>query len=72
MERGRIRHEAGQEFLGVERREDVVEVVGPVLGVQALEMLGDPRGVVQLGEGAGALDGALVQRLRKLDRKSVV
>src|SRR2546426_3458666 len=50
------------------RREDVVDVVAAVLGVQALEVLGHPWGAVQLGKGAGARDGALVQRDRKSTR----
>ncbi len=58
--------EALQELLGIERREHVVDVVAAVLGVQALEMLGDPGRVVQLGERTGAGDGALVERLRQL------
>ena len=58
--------EAREEILGVERREDVVEVEGAVLGMQALEVLGHPRRVIQLGQRAGALDTALVERLGEL------
>ena len=61
-----VGHETRQEFLGVERREDVVEVVGAVLGVQALEMLGDPRRAIQLRQGTGALNAALVQGFGEL------
>ena len=66
LQRLRIGDEAAQELLGVQRREDVVDVVAAVLGVQTLEVLGHPGGAVQLGEGTGARDGALVQRLRQL------
>src|SRR5206468_3922369 len=57
LQRVGVGDEALQEFLGIERREDVVDVVAAVLGVEALEMLGHPGRAVQLGERAAAFSG---------------
>src|SRR5881398_3465660 len=66
LERGRVTDEAVQELLGVERREDIVEIVGAVHGVQALEVLGHPGRVVQLGQRPRPRDRPLVERLGEL------
>src|SRR5207237_2667325 len=39
LERGRVTHEPVEELFGVERREDIVEIVRAVRGVETLEML---------------------------------
>src|SRR2546426_11158073 len=55
-----VGHEAREKLLGVERREDVVEVVRAVLRVQALEGRRHPGRAIQLGERPGARERALV------------
>ena len=66
LERVGVGHEAVEELLRVERREHVIEVVAPILGVQALEVLRHPRCAVQLGQRSRPLNRALVERLRQL------